>query len=152
MMHVNSGTEQVDVEDDDNEKYVIPQNNAGNRPPRAAWNHTVSIFDGTEGGVSGGDTENNRAAYLNGNRLAITSTDSQQGTMISSDQPLILGNKSSSSAESYRGIIDEVRLSTVTRSAAWVKATYDTIANNAAFVAYGAARQNNKGGLTVFIR
>lgn len=118
------------VEDDDNEKYVIPQNNAGNRPPRAAWNHTVSIFDGTEGGVSGGDTENNRAAYLNGNRLAITSTDSQQGTMISSDQPLSLGNKSSSSAESYRGIIDEVRISTVTRSADWVKATYDTIANS----------------------
>ena len=124
------------VEDDDNEKYVIPQNNAGNRPPRAAWNHTVSIFDGTEGGVSGGDTENNRAAYLNGNRLAITSTDSQQGTMISSDQPLSLGNKSSSSAESYRGIIDEVRLSTVTRSADWVKATYDTIANNDQFAVY----------------
>jgi hypothetical protein len=72
--------------------------------------------------------------------------------MSANTNPLYLGNKSGTATESYRGLIDEVRISTVTRSAAWVKATYDTIANNAAFVAYGAARQNNKGGLTVFIR
>ena len=139
------------VKDNTDVQYVSPHNTA-TKPARAAWNYSVSIYDGTEAGVSGVDTTNNRAAYLNGNRLAITSTASLQNKMVTSDKTLYLGNKSAGGKESYRGIIDEVRLSTVTRSAAWVKATYDTIANNAAFVAYGAVRQNNKGGLMVFIR
>lgn len=135
--------------DKQKDKYVNPDNSAA-KPPRKAWNHTVTMFDGTEeGSSSAGDTPHNRAVYLNGNSLPTPNTD-LQGTMITNTSTLYLGNNSG--GDSYHGLIDEVRLSTVTRSAAWVKATYDTIANNAAFVAYGAARQNNKGGLTVFIR
>ena len=131
------------------DKYVNPDNSAA-KPPRKAWNHTVTMFDGTEeGSSSAGDTPHNRAVYLNGNSLPTPNTD-LQGTMITNNSTLYLGNNSG--GDSYHGLIDEVRLSTVTRSAAWVKATYDTIANNAAFVVYGAVRQNNKGGLMVFIR
>ena len=135
--------------DKQKDKYVNPDNSAA-KPPRKAWNHTVTMFDGTEeGSSSAGDTPHNRAVYLNGNSLPTPNTD-LQGTMITNNSTLYLGNNSG--GDSYHGLIDEVRISTVTRSAAWVKATYDTIANNAAFVAYGAVRQNNKGGLMVFIR
>lgn len=134
------------------EKYVNPTDIRANKAQPEVWNHTVSIFNGTYQGVgSDADTKYNRAVYLNGTSL-LTATSDNQGTMVSSDKTLYLGNNKASGTQPYHGIIDEVRISTVTRSAAWVKATYDTIANNAAFVAYGAARQNNKGGLTVFIR
>ena len=141
------------IPNDTKEKYVIPK--AGQtRPQRAEWNYTVSVFDGTYEGQQGpnADTRYNRAPYLNGALLTFSSTASIYSAMSANTNPLYLGNKSGTATESYRGLIDEVRISTVTRSAAWVKATYDTIANNAAFVAYGAVRQNNKGGLMVFIR
>ena len=141
------------IPNDTSEKYVIPT--AGQtRPQRAEWNYTVSVFDGTYEGQQGpnADTRYNRAPYLNGALLTFSSTASIYSAMSANTNPLYLGNKSGTATESYRGLIDEVRISTVTRSAAWVKATYDTIANNAAFVAYGAVRQNNKGGLMVFIR
>ena len=134
------------------EKYVNPTDIKANKAQPEVWNHTVSIFNGTYQGVgSDADTKYNRAVYLNGTSL-LTATSDNQGTMVSNANTLYLGNNKASGTQPYHGIIDEVRISTVTRSAAWVKATYDTIANNAAFVAYGAARQNNKGGLTVFIR
>ena len=134
------------------DKYVNPTDISANKAQCAVWNHTVSMFNGTYTGQgTDADTQYNRAVYLNGISLA-TATSDNHGTMASSDKTLYLGNKSGGGKEPYHGIIDEVRISTVTRSAAWVKATYDTIANNAAFVAYGAARQNNKGGLAVFVR
>ena len=134
------------------EKYVNPTDIKANKAQPEVWNHTVSIFNGTYQGVgSDADTKYNRAVYLNGTSL-LTATSDNQGTMVSNANTLYLGNNKASGTQPYHGIIDEVRISTVTRSAAWVKATYDTIANNAAFVAYGAARQNNKGGLMVFIR
>ena len=134
------------------DKYVNPTDIKANKVQPEVWNHTVSIFNGTYQGVgSDADTKYNRAVYLNGTALSTIDSDIH-GTMVSSDKTLYLGNNKASGTEPYHGIIDEVRISNVTRSAAWVKATYDTIANNAAFVAYGAARQNNKGGLMVFIR
>ena len=137
--------------------YVNAANNAQNKPVQAAWNHSVHVFDGSDGGVAGEDTTINRAVYLNGRSCGLSASSELKGTLVSNGNKLCLGNNNAPSSSNqspspYRGIIDEVRLSTVTRSAAWVKATYDTIANNAAFVAYGAARQNNKGGLMVFIR
>ena len=136
--------------DTTNNKFVNPDNTAA-KPPRAAWNHTVTIFDGTDTGASGADTVHNRAVYLNGNSL-VTATTDLPGTMIQNTSTLYLGNEKGSSANSYRGLIDEVRISTVTRSAAWVKATYDTIAHNATFTTYDAARSNNIRGLTVIVR
>ena len=136
--------------DTSNDKFVNPENSAA-KPPRAAWNHTATVFDGTDEGTSGGDTTHNREVYLNGNQLLTPDAD-LPGTMIQNTSTLYLGNKAGSSPDSYRGIIDEVRISTVTRSAAWVKATYDTIANNATFTTYAAVRTNNIRGLTVVVR
>ena len=134
---------------DTKDKYVNPDNSAA-KPPRKAWNHTVTMFDGTEeGSSSAGDTPHNRAVYLNGNSLPTPNTD-LQGTMITNNSTLYLGNNSG--GDSYHGLIDEVRISTVTRSAAWVKATYDTIANNATFTTYDAVRPNNVCGFMIIVR
>lgn len=63
--------------------------------------------------------------------------------------PLYLGG--GVGQNSFPGSIDEVRISSVVRDAAWIKATHDTIADNATFTCYGAARSNTKG-LMLIIR
>ena len=50
----------------------------------------------------------------------------------------------------YPGVVDELRISKVARSADWIKATYDTAAS-ASFAAYGAVRSNSKG-LCIIVR
>ena len=147
---------QIYISGNSGESYVNAANNAQNKPVQAVWNHSVHVFDGSDGGVAGEDTTINRAVYLNGRRCDLSSSGELKGTLVSNGNKLCLGNNNAPSSGNkypapYRGIIDEVRISTVTRSAAWVKATYDTIANNAAFTAYGSAR-NTREGLTVIIR
>jgi hypothetical protein len=147
---------QIYIAGNSGESYVNAANNAQNKPVQAVWNHSVHVFDGSDGGVAGEDTTINRAVYLNGRRCDLSSSGELKGTLVSNGNKLCLGNNNAPSSGNkypapYRGIIDEVRISTVTRSAAWVKATYDTIANNAAFTAYGSAR-NTREGLTVIIR
>ena len=55
---------------------------------------------------------------------------------------LCLGNFNPTDARNFPGRIDEVRISKVARSAAWVKATHDTIANA------GSATYTVSGGIT----
>ena len=62
---------------------------------------------------------------------------------------LHLGNQFKSWSSSFPGKLDEVRVSNVARSADWVKATYDTIANNSTFMTYGDARDQVKGFLII---
>ena len=52
----------------------------------------------------------------------------------------------------WPGKIDEVRISSVARSEAWLKATYDTVRNNGTFMAYGAARENSDRGMVIVVR
>ena len=65
---------------------------------------------------------------------------------------LCIGNRSSNAngTGAFPGVIDEVRISNVFRSDAWVKATYDTIADNATFTRYGTAGDNVKGSVIFF--
>jgi len=115
--------------------YINPEDIADTRPPRGVWNHTARVFDGTEDGVAGENTTINRAAYLNGVRSSVSASNPLQGTMVSNGNTLYLGNESPGSAKSYRGAIDEVRISNIARSADWIKATYDTV-NDPAFASY----------------
>ena len=57
---------------------------------------------------------------------------------------LCIGNRTTNTngTTPFPGSIDEVRISDVARSDAWVKATYDTIADHAAFTRYGTAADN----------
>ena len=65
---------------------------------------------------------------------------------------LCIGNRAENSngTTPFPGIIDEVRISNVARSDAWVKATYDTIAENATFTRYGTVGDNIECTVVLF--
>lgn len=70
-------------------------------------------------------------------------------SLFDSTSKLHLGN-SQGGGVSFNGLIDELRISRVARSQAWLKATHDTIAVRN-FATYGEAREIKKG-LIVIIR
>lgn len=102
------------------------------RPVRAQWNHTAFAWNGSNGQLG---------LYLGGNPLTIASsvlTNNWKGTMAGDKVGFNLGNHRYSITNSFKGWIDEVRISKVARSAAWIKATHDTIANTN-FATYAVA-------------
>ncbi len=112
------------------------------RPARAEWNYNV-------------------ARYGSSTLEAIVNCAQKGSCSFSMPSPsettyLILGNAgvnaTSSGAYAWPGKIDEVRISSVRRSDDWLKATYDTVKNNATFTAYGAAKENVNKGMMIFVR
>ena len=72
--------------------------------------------------------------------------------IIAYPDPLCLGNNPNANQKNvFLGCLDEFRISNVARSAAWIKTTYDTIANNANFTTYGSAKAN-KVGVVVYLK
>lgn len=122
-------------------------NGAWTKPSRANWNHSVSVWDGNAGV---------RNSYLNGLQLSSYSAeDAYKGQLrhlTTSNAKLCLGNNYDGGTSQFPGKLDEVRISKVARSSEWIKATYDTIKNNAAFTAYSDARENKKLGLHIIVR
>ena len=119
-------------------------NGAWTKPLRAAWNHSVSVWDGSAGV---------RNSYLNGSQYS--AADAYKGHLrhlATSNAMLCLGNNIDGGTSQFPGKLDEVRISKVARSSEWIKATYDTIKNNVTFTAYGAARENGKLGLQIIVR
>ena len=102
----------------DESNFSVNPNSAGVRKTNE-WTHSVYVYD----------SENKHGyAYMNGvNRTNGTYTPDQAVTTI--DVPLCLGNRDSNSAYAFPGSFDELRLSSVARSADWIKATYDTVKN-----------------------
>ena len=109
------------------------------KPARAAWNYHVGVFDGPS---------KKGYQYLNG-AVAADRTLTYGGTVRSTVGDLHLGNQFKSWSSSFLGKLDEVRLSSVARSADWVKATHDTIAANATFTTYGPAMDNVRGTVII---
>jgi hypothetical protein len=122
-------------------------NGAWTKPSRANWNHSVSVWDGNAGV---------RNSYLNGLQLSSYSAeDAYKGQLrhlTTSNAKLCLGNNWDGTAAQFPGKLDEVRISKVARSSEWIKATYDTIKDNATFTSYGAAQENAKGGFIIIVR
>ena len=117
------------------------------KPSRADWNHSVSVWDGSAGV---------RNSFLNGSQLSsYSANDAYKGQMRStttSGAKLCLGNWWDGGAAQFPGKLDEVRISKVARSAEWIKATYDTIKDNANFTTYGVVRETTRGGLVIIVR
>ena len=117
------------------------------KPSRADWNHSVSVWDGGAGV---------RNSYLNGSQLSsYSASDAYKGQLLritTSNAMLNLGNEWDGGTKQFPGRLDEVRISKVARSAEWIKATYDTIKDNATFTAYSNARENKKLGLHIIVR
>ena len=93
-------------------------------PARAAWNHFAFSFS-PSGGTS----------LLNG--AVATTTAENHGTVIEdagAARQLFVGNSTSSATDSWPGVIDELRISSVSRSVDWVKATHDCVTDDDFYV------------------
>jgi len=86
------------------------------KPVLSTWNHLAYVFDAgrvkgyTNGAISG-------SAQCNASRI------------ISGPADLCVGNFDKEDTRNFPGKIDEVRISKVARSADWIKATHDMMAN-----------------------
>ena len=113
--------------------YVVEGKTDGTVLGYGDWYHQAYIRDVSSGCGYG---------YVNG-ALKRTQEQVATGALYSGDAPLLLGNRATFNASNcYNGLIDEVRISRVARSAAWVKAAYDTVADGT-FARYSATRGNN---------
>ena len=118
-------------------RYLVPDDDKP-RPPRATWNYRVATFDsGTGRNILNCQTVKNHAS---------------SGTIRPSlgASTLYVGNSAATSVQSYPGLFDELRISSVARSDAWLQATYDTIMDNAHFSTYSNATENRAGTVLLF--
>ena len=114
----------------------------GSAPAQGEWHYHARRWEGVNGYHS---------ETLDANTATTPSENNFKGTMQSfSNGTLCIGNRAASQSNPFPGCIDEVRISNVVRSDAWIKATYDTIADNATFTRYGTAGDNIKCTIILF--
>ncbi len=97
-------------------KYL--QNN-NRTPPWKQWNYQVARYDGSR-----------YVHNLNTEQLATLSCNSITNV---SSTAFYVGNSNRTGSEAYSGKLDEIRISSVPRSDAWIQATYDSIKIPAAY-------------------
>jgi hypothetical protein len=111
-------------------------------PAMNEWNHQVVVRD---------TTAQKAYCYMSGLPApegGIALSDGYGVTIPDSSSPLYLGNaQTTANNKAFPGQIDELRISRVARSAAWVKATHDTVAS-ASFARYSATRATDSA--TIF--
>ncbi len=97
----------------------------------STWHHLVVVLD----------TVNNiRRMYLNGSEVGYhVNTTSGSGTLTSDAANILsIGNAYSALDRGFDGIIDEVRISSVIRSADWIRTSYNNQSAPATFLSYSA--------------
>ena len=87
--------------------------------------------------------------HIRRNGSAIGSYDTQTfgGPIFDSNAEFSLGGAISGTTP-FKGQIDELRLSKIARSEAWLKATYDTV-NTAGFATYSRTKVNEAGVMII---
>jgi hypothetical protein len=110
-------------------------------PTKGAWHYQVTLYDSADG---------KWANILDCSKMKSGTYKCGPIYYDESSADYFYVGASNSSAVSWPGKIDEVRISKVARSDAWLKATYDTI-KNADFATYGEAREQVKG-LMIIVR
>ncbi|MBQ6136366.1 MAG: DUF2341 domain-containing protein, partial [Kiritimatiellae bacterium] len=102
-------------------------------PVMGQWNHQAFSLDSTA-------TSSNSKGYLNG-VIKGTASVTLSGGVYAGASELHVGNLDSFNATNFPGLVDEVRISKCVRSADWIQATYDTVAdaNFATYAVQGAA-------------
>ena len=116
---------------------------SGANPQLNEWAHQSFRWDGSTG---------IRTGFINGTSVVEKSSGSNVTGigLHNANAPLTIGNEHYSKSTVFPGKIDEVRISKVARSDAWLKATYDTIANNATFTRYGTVGDNTECTVILF--
>lgn len=82
--------------------------------------------------------------YVDGAQVA---TDTTPGTASGQNAPVMFGEEYGTGRR-MRGLLDEMRLSSVARSSNWVWATYQGIASNSLFTSYAAVTTNTPPALS----
>ena len=120
---------------------VVPEWAGDYLPPRNEWNHFAFAYDSSSKGIN----------VQNGTVVKAKSA-SGWGSLVSNPgRQIFVGNSTAASTDSWPGNIDEVRISSVARSADWLKASHDTV-KSASFAIYGAARENVQTGMMIIYR
>jgi hypothetical protein len=95
-----------------------------------------------------------RYAYLDGVSKTTIGGKYYDNTLHNSARPLWLGNLNTSGDGAgkypFNGLIDELRISRVARSADWVKATHDTVAADGFSICSPA--YENRSGMIMIVR
>gem|GEM_PF-761398 len=92
------------------------------------WHHFAAVHDGTTARL-----------YLDGAQVA---TDASPGLASTQNAPLLFGEELGAGRRLV-GLLDEMRISNVSRSSNWVWATYQVVASNATFASIAAVTTNN---------
>ncbi len=99
--------------------------------------------------------------YLNGAFSTSKSSDQEYRVLAPAASFICLGNDASpascyseapNSPQVFNGSVDELRISNVARSDAWVQATYDTVKNHDGFTTYSRVRNTTARGFRIFLR
>lgn len=91
---------------------------------------TTTITSGTYRHIVGTYDGSTIKVYLNGAEETYDVSDTVSGSLKDGTQVVTLGSKVGASPNYLNGKVDEVRISNTTRSAAWIKATYETSRDN----------------------
>jgi biopolymer transport protein ExbB len=96
-------------------------------PLGSTWNHLVYTWD---------STANSQVIYLNG--VSVLSSTSAFTTF----QPTLTATLGADSYNGFKGVLDEVRISKIARSANWVATQYRNQSAPSTFVVFGSEQQN----------
>ncbi|MDA3926480.1 MAG: hypothetical protein PF904_17455 [Kiritimatiellae bacterium] len=96
-------------------------------PTTGAWTHYAIVTDPSD-----------QSVQVYGNGAAVTTIPDSLARNLPTEEALTFGHAADTAdaTKTFSGILDEVRLETVPRSADWIKATYMTQAENERFVSY----------------
>jgi RHS repeat-associated protein len=97
------------------------------QPSTGSWHHVVGTFDGS-----------NIKLFLDG---SLVNSVADSGNMNSASGSLWFGNESTYGGRSWNGSIDEVRISSVARSADWISTEYKNQSSPSTFYSVGSAAQ-----------
>ncbi len=97
------------------------------------WGHVTATFDGTA---------KQQSCYING--ALVTTETTTKTTIPNRSANLLLGNLNAGQSTSWKGNLDEARVSNVARSAAWIAANYRTMNSPTTFAQYGVVEPLNE--------
>ena len=105
------------------------------------WNHHALVIDN--------ETSHTGKAYLNGLQKASQALTEGQ-SLLADGGTLAFGNTGATGERAFPGVLDELRVSRVARSADWVKATYETVMK-ADFATYSSVSSAASSGYAAWI-
>ncbi|MBD3192162.1 MAG: DUF2341 domain-containing protein [Candidatus Heimdallarchaeota archaeon] len=104
--------------------------------PWNSWMHLAVTYDGEA-----------IRLYLNGS-LAISQ--SASGVLASNSNDVYVGNDQLAGSNAFEGLIDDLRFSSCARSADWIRATYQFVADQEHVVLIGEEKTGGDDGITTF--